>query len=655
MLRVRTFTAVVGAAAVVAGLALAGADAAAAAPGPVRVALPGSVAPFAARSLAIGDVAATQRLTIQVWLRPRTDAAQRYATAVSTPGSALFHRYLSPAAYTARFGASRAAEGRVAAWLRSRGFTGIKADSGRSYVRATGPVAAIDQAFGTQLRLYRSTAAVSAGRYALRANDRPASVPASLAGTVIGVTGLTNVAPVFPFQRGGSPRGPGRRAVATAGSLQCSQYYGQHVATGLKEIFGRTSFPTRVCGYTARQLRSAYGANLVNTGKGQTVALIELGLTKDMFLTLQDYARANGLPAPSDLRYQELSIGQGTRCGDDFYGEEQLDVEASYAMAPGADQLVVGGDSCDNGDFGLQGLFDADLAVLDGDGSHPLASAASNSWESEVPGQPASLIRIENAFLVRAAAEGVGMYFSAGDGPGVDTPSSDPYAIAVGGTTLGMGPGGQRLFETGWSTGYYLELAGSWLGYGEGGGSGGGPNPLWREPGYQRGVVPNTLTDMAGGRGKPVRSVPDISADADPFTGMAVGVLSFSARKPPAYAESDVGGTSLATPLVAGMVTAAQQGHARPFGFANPVLYKLLGTSAVTDALPLTSESPVLDKAEVCIPSVCGVYELGVFDDQSHDLAGYLGQVTLKGYDNMTGVGTPGGQRFIAALRRLER
>ena len=35
-------------------------------------------------------------------------------------------------------------------------------------------------------------------------------------------------------------------------------------------------------------------------------------------------------------------------------------------------------------------------------------------------------------------------------------------------------------------------------------------------------------------------------------------------------------------------------------------------------------------------------------------MAGYTGQVTLKGYDNMTGLGTPNGQRFISALRQME-
>src|SRR5437660_655667 len=78
-------------------------------------------------------------------------------------------------------------------------------------------------------------------------------------------------------------------------------------------------------------------------------------------------------------RYAELSLGRGSECGDPADIEEQLDVESSYAMAPGVSQLVVGGDSCNTGDFGLQGIFDAVLAVL-GDGSHPLASEESNSW-----------------------------------------------------------------------------------------------------------------------------------------------------------------------------------------------------------------------------------------------------------------------------------
>jgi len=55
----------------------------------------------------------------------------------------------------------------------------------------------------------------------------------------------------------------------------------------------------------------------------------------------------------------------------------------------------------------------------------------------------------------------------------------------------------------------------------------------------------------------------------------------------------------------------------------------------------------------VCDEYTCGIELVTGFDVQSYNMEGYTGQVTLKGYDNMTGVGTPNGQNFIAALRKL--
>ena len=52
-------------------------------------------------------------------------------------------------------------------------------------------------------------------------------------------------------------------------------------------------------------------------------------------------------------------------------------------------------------------------------------------------------------------------------------------------------------------------------------------------------------------------------------------------------------------------------------------------------------------------PHACGFPALTTFDDQSRGMFGYTGQVTLKGYDNMSGVGTPDGPNFIKALRGL--
>ena len=52
--------------------------------------------------------------------------------------------------------------------------------------------------------------------------------------------------------------------------------------------------------------------------------------------------------------------------------------------------------------------------------------------------------------------------------------------------------------------------------------------------------------------------------------------------------------------------------------------------------------------------SLCeGLTRLWLTDGQSPSVPGYTGQVSMKGYDNMTGVGVPNGQAFIKALRKL--
>jgi subtilase family serine protease len=622
-----------------------------AAPSSGYLRLAGSNVPFTSHSKVIGAVAGSSRLTIQVWLRPgHLAAAQQYATAVSTPGSVPFHHYLSPSAYTARFGAGQAAAGKVESWLRGKGFTAVHTDAGRNYVRATAAVSAINSAFRIQLDNYRSSASVNAGRYQLRANNRAVSVPRSLARYVLGLTGLDNAAPRQPMLRS-----PGSFSAASSKpKVPCSRYYGQHFISGLPKVFGRTSLPTQICGYGPQQLRGAYGMNTGNNGRGQTVSLVEDGLAPEMFQTLKDYARAEHFQAPNPEHYAELSLGNNT-CGDPFVVEEQLDVETSFDMAPGASQLVIGGDSCNNGDAGLQGLFDADIVNIDGTVAshhHPLTNISSNSWGPGNDLQPAIDTSIMHAYLVRAAAQGVGMYFASGDASGVETPD-DPFTILVGGTSLGVSQHNGRLFETGWSTGLAGEDHHKWGPAFENGATSGGPSLLWAEPAYQRGVVPRSMASAPGNRGSS-RSEPDLSADADLYTGFATGILVPRKNKPPKFELGAVGGTSMASPLVAGMVADAQQGQRHAFGFSDPVLYKLAGTSAFRDVLPSTSRTPGLYRGEACTPSFCGGTGLITFDDQNPNLQGYLGQVTQKGYDNMTGIGTPRGQAFIAALRRVD-
>ena len=602
--------------------------------------VPGSAPAVQARARA-GAVPASQRLTIQVWLKPDLARAAAFADAVATPGTPEFHHYLSPSAYTARFGPSAAHAAAVRSWLTARGLTRVHVSSGRDYVSATGPVSRVQSAFQVRISRYRITG--PAGRpMVIQAGDRALSMPATLVPGVLGVTGLDSTPPVT------SP--------APAKTPACSGYWGQHVRRFHPAYRGLTKGSLPVCGYSARQVRAVYGATTSDTGKGQTVAVIEDAGAAPvaMFRTLSDYARRNHLPAPKSAQFREVRVGGKGTCGAPPAGlpqqpqEAQLDSEALYAMAPGAAQRMVIGESCNQN----QALLDAADSVLTGHRTRPEASLESFSWQIPLGEVPAKTV---HAIDLRAAAEGVGMYVAAGDGPGLNVTDSDPDATAVGGTTLGIGARDNRLFETGWSDDYATLASGKWTDQGIGSGTGGGTSRVYRQPAYQKGIVPASMSHVrVGKRIVTDRTVPDIAADADTDTGILIGYIASESKGQPGPYQTQVGaGTSLATPLIAGLIADAQQGQKSAFGFINPLIYHLAGTRAFHDILPVTAAEPEQDR-DAYLPSSGPLTStaLDVFDSQEH---AYTHQVTARGYDTMTGVGTPNAAAFIRELRRAAR
>jgi subtilase family serine protease len=613
---------------------------------PATTALTGSAAPVATGGATGTAVKSGQKLSLQVWLAPDTTGATAFDNAVSTPGSAGYHHYLSPAQYTARFGPSAAEANAVKSWLGSQGLSNVTVSPQRDYVSATGTAAKVGQAFSVQMKRYSVTNTAGKATHVVT-NDANLAIPSSLSADVLSVTGLNSTqASTFHTATPATVK-----AATSATKPQCSQYWAQFVKKITPTVDGITQSPYSVCGYSADQLRDAYGMSTTNSGVGVTVALIEIGVPKDMPQTLADYAATNNLPAPGASQFQEEIIGQGNKCGNEFDIEEQLDSEATYAMAPGANQLMVDGDSCNTQLQGVQPLFDAETAVLNGDGTTPSATIESNSWGLQYGESlyPSIYAETAHAIDLRAAAEGVSMLFSSGDNPGISVPASDPYSTAVGGTTLGLGQGNTRLFETGWSDDNLIKFRGQWLDEGIGrDAAGGGVSLLYSQPSYQAGIVPASMSTTSAGAVD--RAVPDISADADADSGILQGIIEVVNHKP-VYVTFDDGGTSLASPLVAGVIADASQGQAASFGFINPLLYSLSGTNAYNDPLPLSSSTPVLDQTAFTPASIAGLPVLNPLDAQGAAYDSQTDQVTATGYDTMTGLGTPDGSNFISALR----
>jgi subtilase family serine protease len=583
-------------------------------------------------SSAAAPAPAGQGETVDVWLAGRQQAAQRFVDAVSQPGSSSYRRFLSPAAFTERFGPGSGQVNAVRSYLTGHGFTDVQVSVDDDYVSATAPASV----------------------------GREFSVPGSLRADVLAVTGLESGQGDVARPEVAPDDGP---AATAASARTCSSYWAQKTNAIRPAFEGVTRGAASVCGYSAKQVRAGYGLPRADTGRGKTIALIQIGAPADNRQALAAYAKANHLPAPRPGQYREVAVGQGGRnpqCNNLAIEEATEDSEAAFAMAPGADQLMVDGDDCEARTDGMQALFDALLVPLTGDGTGASAAVESVSYTLGNPGAPVSRQDLDafHAIALRAGAEGVSMLFGSGDGPGVGaanaTPAADADVTVVGGTTLGVGAHGRRLFESGWSDLASRSIVGGpWDGTGITDAAGGGVSPAYGEPRYQKGVVPVAMARL--GQGRSGRAVPDIAADADPASGMLGQYVFSGGNGKTRHATHVLLGTSLSTPLVGAIIADADQGQATNLGFLNPRLYSLAGSGAYHDIVPLTRSDPGTDRV-VFDPrpfTVHGKTAHALVLNGAQRIGGRRGtdQVTAPGYDTMTGLGTPNGRAFITALR----
>jgi subtilase family serine protease len=143
-----------------------------------------------------------------------------------------------------------------------------------------------------------------------------------------------------------------------------------------------------------------------------------------------------------------------------------------------------------------------------------------------------------------------------------------------------------------------------------------------------------------------MRTVPDVSALADPTTGMAVGqTQTFSNGT--YYDEYRIGGTSLSSPLYAGMFALAVQRAGHEFGLANPVLYQTRSTS-----VDITKDLLASYPGDVRAAYVNGVDATDgyVYSARWFDQDGILTIHVTPGYDDVTGIGSPSGSSWLSAV-----
>ncbi|WP_406344847.1 protease pro-enzyme activation domain-containing protein [Streptomyces sp. NBC_00648] len=606
-----------------------------------RAALTGTKPAWATGAADQGATATTSKVDARVYLAGRdAKGLAAYAAAVSDPSSASYGKFLSAAQTQQRFGATKDQIAAVTGWLKSAGLT--VTGSNQHYVSVSGDVTAAEKAFATPLHNYRKS-----GR-TYRAPVKTASAPGALADAVLTVTGLDNAPHKATHHETLPAPGP-----AFKNSGPFSTYYGSNIATTLPDAYG-TKVPYAVKGYTGKQLRAAYGAGRY-TGKGVTVAITDAYASPTMAKDAQRYALRNGDKSYRHGQYSEVkpadynSVEACDAAG--WYGEESLDVEAVHAVAPDADIVYVAGASCNDPD-----LLDALNKVVD---SH-LADIVSNSWgDIEANETPDVAAAYDQTFKL-GAVEGIGFYFSSGDDGDevantgkkqVDTPANSAWVTAVGGTSLAVGKGDTYKFETGWGT-LKASLAAdgkSWTAFPGAytSGAGGGTSSTVKQPFYQRGVVPDSLA-KANGAAR-MRTIPDIAAVADPNTGFLVGQTQTFPDGAVKYDEYRIGGTSLAAPVIAGVQALAQQARHFPIGFANPSIYARYGSPLYHDVTdhPLGAR----DLAVARVDFVNSVDATGGLATSVRTLGKDSSLHAVRGYDDVTGVGTPS-RGYVASYGR---
>jgi subtilase family serine protease len=442
--------------------------------------------------------------------------------------------------------------------------------------------------------------------------------------------------------------------------------------------------------YTPQQIASAYGVTALhdagNLGEGQTIVLVDSygSPTAENDLKYFHDAFYPGLPDPdfeqicsgSCHDYNNVAHGNGQSgpaAAAGWAGEANLDIEWAYAMAPRAHIVLLAVPPAETeGVQGFPNLFKAIQSAVDRFPSGTVFSQSFGVTEQTFGGAASQQTAKFDEVYKRAIAKGDTVLASSGDDgttgvnklqkdsrtysfPTVGWPASSPYVTAVGGTQLMSGwtwaPTSDTAFTAAgdYNPPYWASTSGglsepvwneSWLPAA----SGGGPSAIYSRPSYQNPVA-GWITDT-NGNAVNARGVPDLAWNA----AVNGGVLVYTSFFPNASRVGwhVYGGTSAASPQVAGLVALANEQQADagqpPLGFLNPLIYSV-GAGPYRDVLPQTFGSAVSGQL---VNNRLFSYNGDGVDVTPGPVPGHP---VTGGWDETTGYGSPDGATWVAAMR----
>jgi len=418
--------------------------------------------------------------------------------------------------YENTFGASDDDIQEVEAFASDNHLSVVTVDKGRRSIILAGSIADFETAFQVHLSSYRNDKGET-----FRGRVGHICVPDQLKDIVEGVFGLDNRPHVSPrFQ-----------------ALKNDGHFVAHKASTQS--------------FNPNQLADIYGFPTGVNGKGQSIAIIELGggyRTKD----LKKYFAGLNVHKPSVVAVSVDHAKNSPSNADGADGEVMLDIEVAGAVAPGAKIVVYFAPNTD------QGFLDAITKAIHD--NHHKPSVISISWGSAEKNWTTQSLNNYNEAFKAASLLGVTICVAAGDQGSADGlndgkahadfPAASPYVLACGGTKL-IVQGNNVSSESVWHESNTSA-------------TGGGVSEFFAVPDYQSATaIPTSVNNGFKGRG-----LPDVAGNADPNTGYNVLVDG---------QEMVIGGTSAVAPLMAGLIALINEGKQQPVGFINPALYNQQG------------------------------------------------------------------------------